>query len=108
MAATPGSVAVGATLTGTIVPLEADGTTITPGAVVSSPSYSVSDTAIATVTTNPDGTATFTGVAPGTVTVSVTALVTDADGVAQNFSTTNTLAVTGASGRTASIQLNFS
>jgi hypothetical protein len=110
MAAITGSVAVGATLTGTIVPLEADGVTVTPGAVVSGQSWSVDSNQFVSFVQNPDGTATFTGVAAGTATVTASATVVDQDGTTSNFSATNTITVTGgtATGRTAGIQINFS
>ncbi len=108
MAATAGSIAVGGVLTGVIVPLEADGVTETPGAVVSAQSWSVDNSAIVTLAQNADGTATFTGVATGDATVTASATVTDADGTVSNFSATNTITVTGeATGRTAGIQINF-
>ena len=109
MSATPGTIAVGATVTGTIVPLEADGVTVTPGAVVSAQAYSVDDSSLVSFVTNSDGSATFTGVAAGTATVTATATVTDASGTVNSFTTTNTLVVTGgtATGVTAGIQLNF-
>ncbi len=107
MAAVPGTVAVGGTLTGTIVPLEADGITQTPSAVVSGQSYTVDNTSVVSVVTNADGSATFTGVSAGSATVTATATVTDSDGTVGNFTTTNSITVTQPTEHTASIQLNF-
>lgn len=108
MANTPGTEAVAQTVILTIVPIEADGVTVTPGAVVSAQTYTVSDPTIATQVLNADGTASYTGVAAGTATISVTATVTDSDGTVGNFTGTTTLTVTGAAtGRTAGLQLNF-
>lgn len=110
MLPTPGNVAVGSTVVASIVPLEADGVTVTPGAVVSAQGYAVDNPALASFVVNADGTATFTGLAAGTANVTATATVTDASGTANSFTTTNTLvvnAVTPPPATTASIQLNF-
>lgn len=110
MSATPGTVVVGSNVVASIVPLEADGVTVTPGAVVSAQGYAIDNPALATFVVNPDGTATFTGVAPGTANVTATATVTDVGGTGVSFTTTNTLTVTPIPpppAVTASIQLNF-
>jgi len=111
MASTPGTQAVGSTLTATFVPLEADGITVTPGAkLTTNPTWTSSDTTIATVVANADGTATVTGVAAGTVTITGTGGVfTDADGTATSpLTASNTDTVTVPTGRTVSAQVNFS
>lgn len=93
----------------TIIPLEADGTTITPGAVVSAQTFSITDPGISLVT-NADGTATITGVGPTTGAVSGTAsaTVTDVDGTTAPFSQTFTVTVNAPTQHTASIGLTFS
>jgi hypothetical protein len=110
MAATPGTQAVGTKLTATFVPIEADGLTVTPGAVLSTqPTWSSSDTSIATVTANADGSAVVVGVAAGTATITGTGGVfTDLDGVATApLTASNTDTVTQPTGRTVSAQVNF-
>lgn len=110
MPATPGTVAVGSTVVASIVPLEADGVTVTPGATLSAQGYTVDDPTIASFVVNADGTATFTGVTAGIANVAATATVTDADGAVATFTTTNVLTVTAVvppTGLTTSIQLNF-
>lgn len=111
MAATPGTQAVGSVLTATFVPIEADGVTSTPGAVLTTPPvYTIDNTAVATIVDNGNGTATITGVSAGTATVTATGGVfTDPDGVVTSpLTATNTDTVTGAStGRTVSAQINF-
>lgn len=105
-----GSVVAGKTTTASLVPLEADGTTPTPGATVSSATFEVDNTAIATVKVNADGTATVTGVAAGSAVLSVTCTVIDADGTSQNFTATGTVTVTAAPpppARTASVAIAF-
>lgn len=102
--------AVGQSSIGTISPLEADGLTVTPGAVVSAQSFSISDPSLTSVT-NSDGTVTITGVTPSTapVTGTVSATVTDPDNTVNTFTQTITVTVTGApTGRTASIVVDFS
>ena len=104
---------IGQSSIGTVTPLEADGLTVTPGAVVSNQSWSISDPSL-TLATNSDGTATVTGVADSAapVTGSVSATVTDADGTVSSFSATFTVTVTGTTpppqARTASIGVAFS
>lgn len=88
----PATINVGQSIPATIVPLAADGVTPSGGAV-SNPTWSVSDSAVATLTENADGSATLKGVAAGTVTVNVTATVTDTDGSVNTFSGMNTLSV---------------
>ena len=107
MTAVAGTVAVGSTVVGSIVPLESDGVTVTPGAVVSAQGYAVDNPALASFVVNADGTATFTGLSAGTANVTATATVTDTSGTSNSFTTTNTLVVTAPAGVTASIQLNF-
>jgi hypothetical protein len=100
---------VGQSTTVTIAPVEADGTTITPGAVVSAQTYSLSDPAVTTVQ-NPDGTLTITAVSATTtdLTNNSTATVTDQDGTVGNFSKSFTMQVTAPTGRTAGIIFQFS
>lgn len=110
MAATPGTQAVGSTLTATFVPIEADGLTQTPGATLTtSPVYSIDNTAVATLVDNGNGTATITGVSAGTVTVTATGGVfTDSDGVATApLTASNSDTVTQPTGRTVSAHINF-
>jgi hypothetical protein len=100
---------VGQTVTATVVPFEADGTTQTPGAIVSAQVWSIADPTIASQNVNPDGSATYTGLTAGSTTVSVTATVTDSDGTVQNFTAQAGLTVIAvvAPDRTASIQIQF-
>jgi hypothetical protein len=110
MSEIPVTEAVGQSVIATAVPLEADGLTVTPGAVVSAQAWSISDPTIASQTTNADGTATYAALAAGTATVTVSATVTDADGTVGSFTATNTItvtAVTPPTGRTVSLQINF-
>jgi len=110
MAATAGTQAVGTKLTATFVPLEADGTTVTPGAKLTTPPvYTIDNPAIATLADNKDGTATIVGVSAGTATVSASGGVfTDLDGTATApLSASNTDVVTQPTGRTVSAQINF-
>lgn len=110
MAAVAGTQAVGSVLTASVVPLEADGITVTPGAnLTTPPAFTISDPTIATIVDNGNGTASITGVAAGTVTVTATGGVfTDADGTATApLTATNTDVVTQPTGRTASMQINF-
>jgi len=110
MAATPGTQAVGSVLTATVVPLEADGVTVTPGSkLTTNPTWASSDAAIATLVSNADGSATITGVAAGTVTITATGSVfTDNDGTATSpLDATNTDTVTQPTFRTVSAQINF-
>lgn len=109
--ANPGTQVVGSTLTATFIPLEQDGTTQTPGAVLSTqPTWASSDSTIATVSANADGTATVTGVAAGTVTITATGGVfTDLDGVATApLDASNSDTVTQPTGRTVSAAITFS
>ena len=107
MAATPGTQAVGTTLQAVFQPLEADGTTITPGAVLSTaPTWSSDNTAVATVDSN----GLVTGVSAGTANITGTGGVfTDADGVATSPLTAlrNSDTVTQPTGRTVSAQVSF-
>jgi hypothetical protein len=107
----PVTLLVGQSVPATAVPLEADGVTPTPGAIVSNPSWSVTDPTIASLTANADGTATLKAIAPGTVRVDVVAAVTDSDGTVSTFSGSNTLTVSAPSppptGRTASLGVSF-
>lgn len=110
MAATPGTQAIGSTLTATFVPIEADGITQTPGATLTTPpTFTIDNTAVATLVDNGNGTATITGVSAGTVNVTATGGVfTDQDGTATApLSATNTDTVTQPTGRTVSAQINF-
>lgn len=109
-----GTQAVGSTLTATFVPIEADGVTQTPGAKLTTPpNFTISDPTIATLVDNGDGTATITGVAPGTVTVTARdGVFTDPDGtVTAPLTSTNTDVVTAAAppaARTMSAEIVFS
>jgi hypothetical protein len=87
---------VGQSSIASIVALEADGVTVTPGAVVSAQVFTVSDPSI-TVTDNSDGTATILGVTPssGAVSGSASATVTDADGAVVNLTQPFTVTVNG-------------
>jgi hypothetical protein len=98
---------VGQSVTATVVPLEADGSTTTPGAVVSAQTWTLAATGVVTLTSNADGSASFVAVAAGTATVDVSATVTDSDGTVGNFTTTGTITVTAPTGRTASIAISF-
>jgi hypothetical protein len=109
MTSTPGTLAVGTTITATFVPIEADGITQTPGAVLTTPPvYTIDNPAIATIVDNGNGTAAITGVASGTVNVTATGGVfTDSDGtVSAPLTATNTATVP--TGRTVTAQINFS
>lgn len=108
MAATPVTEAIGQSTIATTVPLEADGLTVTPGAVVSAQVYTISDPTIASQTANADGTATYKALAAGTAIVTVAATVTDPDGAVSSFTATNTITVTAATGRSTGLQINFS
>jgi hypothetical protein len=106
---------VGQESTATITPLEADGVTVTPGAVVSQQIYTLSDPSL-TIVTNADGSATITGVAAsaGAVSGTAQATVTDADGAVATFSEGFTVTVNGVTppppptGLTTSIGVTFS
>lgn len=103
---------VGQSSIGTVVPLEADGVTVTAGAAVSNIVWTLSDPAV-TVVTNPDNSVKITGDAATTadLTGTVSATVTDSDGTTQNFSASFTVsvgAVTPPTNRTASLGVRFS
>lgn len=85
---------VGQSSTGTAVPLQADGVTPTPGAVVSAQVWTLSDPSL-TATTNPDGSVTVAGVAESAAPVSGTlaATVTDPDGTVSELTTSFTVTV---------------
>jgi hypothetical protein len=106
------SLTVGQESTGTIVPLEVDGVTQTPGAVVSAQEYVISDPSLE-ATTNADGSVTILGIAAGTtVTGTASATVTDADGAVAQFTQTFTVTVSAApppppTGLTTSIGVSF-
>lgn len=107
--AAAGTQAVGSTLKASFLPFEADGTTQTPGAkLTTNPTWSVDNTSVATIQDNGDGTATITGVSAGTVTVTATGGVfTDQDGVATApLDASNQDTVT--TGRTTRAQVVFS
>jgi len=90
------------------VPLESDGTTENINAVVTSASWSVSDPAILEQTVNSDLTATYKALAAGTASVSLSAVVTDADGTITTLSASATVSVSAPPARTASIGIEFS
>lgn len=100
---------VGQSTVATIVPLEADGTTITPGAVVSAQAFTITDPGLSLVQ-NADGTATITGVAPttGAVTGTASATVTDSDGTSGPFTQSFQVTVNAPTQHTASIGVQFS
>jgi hypothetical protein len=106
------SLTVGQESTGTIVPLEVDGVTQTPGAVVSAQEYVISDPSLE-ATTNADGSVTILGIAAGsTVSGTASATVTDADGAVAQFTQTFTVTVSAAvvtppTGLTTSIGVSF-
>lgn len=105
---TPATLAVGQHLGATVVPLEADGITQTPDATLSDIKWSVDDQTIVSEFVNPDNTSTYTGLKPGTATVTVSATVTDQDGTVTDLTASNTITVTGtAAGRTVSLGINF-
>lgn len=108
MPAIPISEAIGQSTTATAVPMEADGTTPTPGATLSGVTWTVDNPAIVTQTINADNTASYKAVAVGTATVTVSATVKDSDGTTASFTATNTITVTQPTGRTAGLQINFS
>lgn len=104
---------VGQSTIGTIVPLEADGVTQTPGAVASAQAFSIPPDPSFGAVDNGDGTLTITGNAPSaaTVTGTATATVTDADGTVNSFTQPFTITVNGVTPpteRTASIGVSFS
>lgn len=106
----PATLIVGQSIPATVSPLEADGSTITPGAVVSAESWSVSDSTLATVAPQADGSVIIVAIAAGSVTVSVTCTVTDADGTAGSFSASNSLTINPVPpppARTASVEIVF-
>lgn len=108
--ANPGNQTIGSTLLATFTPIEADGVTPTPGTTLTTPpTWTISDSLIATLTDNGNGTATITGVAAGTVTVTATAgTFTDSDGtVVGPLDASNTDTVTAPTGRTVSAQIVF-
>ena len=106
MAATPGTQAVGSTLQAVFQPLEADGVTITPGAVLSTqPVWSSDNEAVATV----DGNGVVTGVSAGTANITGTGGVfTDQDGTATApLTASNSDTITQPTFRTVSAQVSF-
>jgi hypothetical protein len=101
---------VGQSSIATIVPLEADGVTQTPGAVVSAQTFTISDPSL-TLTPNADGTATIAGVAASTGTISGTAsaTITDLDGAVAAFTQIFTVTVNAVVvGLTTQIGVSFS
>jgi hypothetical protein len=101
---------VGQKSVASIVPLEADGVTVTPGAVVSAQALNITDPSFS-VTPNGDGTFTIAALAPnaGTAPVSgtATATVVDAGGTTGTFSVPITIQVNAPTGVTAGIGVNF-
>lgn len=106
MPATPGTLAVGSTLQASFVPLLADGTVNTTSKLTTSPTWSSSDTSIATVDTN----GLVTGVAAGTATITGTGgSFTDSDGtIVGPLDASNTVSDTAPVQRTVSAQVSFS
>lgn len=99
---------VGQSTTVTIVPLEADGVTITPGAVVSAQTFTGGDANISLVT-NADGTATVTALGATTgITVTGSCTVTQSTGASAPFTNTFTVIVTAPPPGTTSIGFQFS
>jgi hypothetical protein len=99
---------VGQSTIAKVIPLEADGITENTNAVVTSASWSVSDSAVLEQTVNSDLTATYKAVAPGTATVVASTVVTDADGTVSTLSASATVTVSAPPARTASIGIDFS
>lgn len=108
--ATPGTLAVGSTLTATFQPLLADGTTVNTTTTLSTqPTWASLDTTVASVTANADGTATVTGVGAGTATITATGgSFTDSDStVVGPLDASNTVSDTAPAQRTVSAQISF-
>ena len=106
----PGTLTVGSTLTAVFQGLLADGVTVNTATTLSTvPSWSSSDTSVATVSANADGTALVTGVGAGTATITGTAgSFTDSDGlVVGPLDASNTVSDTAAASRTVSAQVSF-
>lgn len=93
MSISKGTVVVGGTDVVTIIALEADGETPTPGAVVSSPTWSVDDAKIANFVANANGTSTWTGLSAGVANITFTCIVTDVGGTAKTYTGTTQLTV---------------
>jgi hypothetical protein len=104
------SMTVGQSVVATAVPLEADGITQTPGAVVSNVTLSA-DPAFLSTFEHDDGTVTLTAMlGPGTATVTASATVTDADGTVTTLSATGTVVISAPAppARTVSLGISFS
>jgi hypothetical protein len=108
----PASIQVGQSIVASAIPFEADGVTQTPGAVVSSQSWSVSpSTSVVEQTINADGTATYTGAGPGTAVVYFSGTVTDTNGAVSTLSSSATITVAAPAPPvplTASVNIGFS
>jgi hypothetical protein len=89
------------------LPVESDGVTVTPNAVVSDQVWDSQANNIITLVTNPDGSCTVTAVGEGNAQLSLTATVTDKDGTVQTFTTVGVVKVTVPTGRTAGLVINF-
>lgn len=106
MAAALGKQAVGTTLQAVFQPLEADGTTITPGATLTTPpSWTSDNTAVATI----DANGVVTGVSAGTANITgAGGVFTDSDGTATSpLTASNSDTVTQPTFRTVSAQVAF-
>jgi hypothetical protein len=106
MAATPGTLAVGATLQASFVGVAADGTVNTTTKLTTPPTWSSDNTAVATVDAT---TGLVTGVGAGTANITGTAgSFTDSDGtVVGPLNASNSVSDTAPVIRTVSAQVNF-
>ncbi len=100
---------IGQSSTGTINPGEGGTTVITPGAVVSAQTATITDAGISLVM-NADGTFTVTGLGAtaGPVTGSQSSTVTDVDGTVTNFTNPFTVEVEAPPARTTTTFVSFS
>jgi hypothetical protein len=100
---------VGQSSIATVSPVEADGTTITPGASLSNVVWTISDPSITTAV-NPDNSLSIAAVSPTAtdVTGTVAATATDSDGTTGAFTATFTVSVSAPTGRTAGLKVSFS
>ncbi len=104
------SLQIGQSSTSTLTPLLADGVTPTPGAVITSATWSLSDASISTVTNGNEITVTAVAETTNPVNGSVVVVVTDSDGTVGNFTVSFTVTVGGVPpvNRTASVGLAWS
>lgn len=99
---------VGQSTTAKMVPLEADGVTVVPGATLSAEVWTITDPGIS-LFTNADGTATITGVGAttGAVTGEASCTGTAADGTSGPFKEPFTVTVEAPVPQIASIGITF-